>query len=175
MHSNCLQLPSQWFKSSCNFATMLLLLDGNLKVLLCFIMMCRIEVHCEAHCAKSMVASQGLEASSQFGAMLLLLLNEMQYSWFQASFIFDGSTFKFHQCFFNWISHDYKFNVIVNGIGVCQLCQSYFLQLFWRVSILDISFKFMQVPKNIEKHWNDNSNWTVAEFMHQEVIRATRV
>jgi hypothetical protein len=33
----------------------------------------------------------------------------------------------------------------------------------------------MQVPKNIEKHWNDNSNWTMAKSMHQEVIRATRV
>ncbi len=57
----------------------MLLLDGNLKALLCFIMMCRIEVHCEAHCAMSMVPSQGLEASSQFGAMLLLLLNGMHY------------------------------------------------------------------------------------------------
>jgi hypothetical protein len=103
-------------------------------------MMCRIEVHCEAHCAMSMVPSQGLEASSQFGAMLLLLLNGMHYGWFQASFIFDGSTFKLHQCSSSWINHDYKSNVIVNEIGVCQLCQSYFLQLFWRVSILDLSF-----------------------------------
>jgi hypothetical protein len=94
---------------------------------------------CNVHRAKSMVASQWLEASSQFGAMLMPLLNGMHYGWFQARVIFYGSTFKLHQCFFSWINHDYKSNVIVNGIGMCQLCQSYFLQLFWRV-FLDLSF-----------------------------------
>ncbi len=60
MHSYCLQLASHWFQSSCNFATMLLLLDGNLIALLCFIMMCRIKFHCEAHCAMCIVQSQWL-------------------------------------------------------------------------------------------------------------------
>ncbi len=32
-----------------------------------------------------------------------------------------------------------------------------------------------QVPKNIEKHWSDNSSQTMAEFMHQEVMKATKV
>jgi hypothetical protein len=60
MHSYCLQLASQWFQSSCNFATILLLLDGNLIALLCFIMMCRIKVHCEAHCVMCIMQSQWL-------------------------------------------------------------------------------------------------------------------
>ncbi len=31
------------------------------------------------------------------------------------------------------------------------------------------------MPKNIEKHWSDNSSQTMAEFMHQEVMKATKV
>jgi hypothetical protein len=27
---------------------------------------------------------------------------------------------------------------------------------------------------NSKKHWSDNFVWTMAEFMHQEVLRATR-
>jgi hypothetical protein len=60
MHSYYLQLVGQWFKSSCNFAITLLLLDGNLKKLLCFIMMCRIEVHCETRYAMCIVQNQWL-------------------------------------------------------------------------------------------------------------------
>lgn len=146
MHSYCLQLASPWFKSSCNFATMLLLLDGNLKTLLCFIMMCRIEVHCEAHCAMCIMQSQWLLVRG-----LKLQVNLVQCCYystrcntndFRQVLFFDSSTFKLHQCFLSWINHDYKSNVIVNGMEVCQLCQSYVLQLFWRVSILDLSFKF---------------------------------
>ncbi len=35
-------------------------------------------------------------------------------------------------------------------------------------------FKFLQVQKTNNKHWSDNFGWTMAEFMHQEVLRVTR-
>jgi hypothetical protein len=27
-------------------------------------------------------------------------------------------------------------------------------------------FEFLAIPKNSKKHWNDNSSWTMAKFMH---------
>jgi hypothetical protein len=35
-------------------------------------------------------------------------------------------------------------------------------------------FKFMQVPKNNKKHESDNSSWTMAKFMFQEVLKVTK-
>jgi hypothetical protein len=35
-------------------------------------------------------------------------------------------------------------------------------------------FKFLQMSKNSKKQWSDNSSWTMAKFMHQEVLRVTR-
>jgi len=31
------------------------------------------------------------------------------------------------------------------------------------------------MPTTSKKHWNDNSRWTIAKFMHQKVLQATRV
>jgi hypothetical protein len=36
-------------------------------------------------------------------------------------------------------------------------------------------FEFLVVPKNSKKHWSDSYSWTMAEFMHQAVMKATKV
>jgi hypothetical protein len=36
-------------------------------------------------------------------------------------------------------------------------------------------YDFVVVPKNNKKHWSDNFKWTMVEFMHEEVMWATRV
>jgi hypothetical protein len=36
-------------------------------------------------------------------------------------------------------------------------------------------YDFLVVPKNNKKHWSDNFRWTMVEFMHQEVMQATKV
>jgi hypothetical protein len=36
-------------------------------------------------------------------------------------------------------------------------------------------FEFLVVRKNNKKHWSDSFGWTMAEFMHQLVMKATRV
>ncbi len=36
-------------------------------------------------------------------------------------------------------------------------------------------FEFLVVPKNNKTHYNDSSRWTMAKFMHQVVMRATKV
>jgi hypothetical protein len=35
--------------------------------------------------------------------------------------------------------------------------------------------EFLAMPKNNNKHWNDIFGWTMVEFMHQALMRATRV
>jgi hypothetical protein len=35
--------------------------------------------------------------------------------------------------------------------------------------------ELLAMPKNSKKHWIDSSSWTMIEFMHHEVMRATRV
>jgi hypothetical protein len=35
-------------------------------------------------------------------------------------------------------------------------------------------FEFLPVPRNNKKHWNNSYDWTMVEFMHQVVMRATR-
>ncbi len=40
--------------------------------------------------------------------------------------------------------------------------------------ILKPLFKFLQVLKNSKKHWSDNFNWTMVEFMHQEVLKVIK-
>jgi hypothetical protein len=36
-------------------------------------------------------------------------------------------------------------------------------------------YEFLAMPKNNKKRWSDSSSWTVVEFMHHEVMRATKV
>jgi hypothetical protein len=36
-------------------------------------------------------------------------------------------------------------------------------------------YELLVVPKNNKKHWSDNFGWAMEEFMHQEVMRATKV
>jgi hypothetical protein len=31
-------------------------------------------------------------------------------------------------------------------------------------------FEFLVVPKTNKKHWSDNFEWTIVEFMHHEVL-----
>jgi hypothetical protein len=33
----------------------------------------------------------------------------------------------------------------------------------------------LAVPKNNKKHWSDSYGWTMAKFIHQVVMKATRV
>jgi hypothetical protein len=35
-------------------------------------------------------------------------------------------------------------------------------------------FQFLQMLKNNKKHWNDNFNRTMVEFMHQEVMKTIK-
>jgi hypothetical protein len=35
-------------------------------------------------------------------------------------------------------------------------------------------FQFLRVLENNKKHWSDNFSWTMLEFMHQEVMKATK-
>jgi hypothetical protein len=35
-------------------------------------------------------------------------------------------------------------------------------------------FEFLIVPKNNKKHWIDSYSWQMVEFMHQEMLRATK-
>jgi hypothetical protein len=35
--------------------------------------------------------------------------------------------------------------------------------------------EFLAMPKYSKKHWNDSSSWTMVEFMHYEVMKATKV
>jgi hypothetical protein len=36
-------------------------------------------------------------------------------------------------------------------------------------------YEFLAMPKNSKKHWNDSSNWIIVEFMHHEMMKATKV
>jgi hypothetical protein len=36
-------------------------------------------------------------------------------------------------------------------------------------------YEFLAMPKNSKKCWSDSSSWTMVEFMHHEVMRATKV
>jgi hypothetical protein len=36
-------------------------------------------------------------------------------------------------------------------------------------------FEFLAMPKNNKKHWSDIFGWTITKFMHQVVMRVTRV
>jgi len=36
-------------------------------------------------------------------------------------------------------------------------------------------FEFLAVPKTNKKHWSDIFGWTMAEFMHQAVMKVIRV
>jgi hypothetical protein len=36
-------------------------------------------------------------------------------------------------------------------------------------------FEFLVVPKNKKKHWSEIFGWTMVEFMHQVVMKATKV
>lgn len=40
---------------------------------------------------------------------------------------------------------------------------------------IKLLYEFLIMPTTSKKHWNDNSRWTIAKFMHQEVLQATRV
>jgi hypothetical protein len=39
---------------------------------------------------------------------------------------------------------------------------------------LRLLFEFLAMPKNNKKHWSDSFSWTMAEFMHQVVMKAIR-
>jgi len=36
-------------------------------------------------------------------------------------------------------------------------------------------YEFLAVLKNNEKKWSDRSSWTMAKFMHQKMMKATKV
>jgi hypothetical protein len=36
-------------------------------------------------------------------------------------------------------------------------------------------FGFLTMPKNNKKHYSDSFGWTMVEFMHQAMMKATRM
>jgi hypothetical protein len=40
---------------------------------------------------------------------------------------------------------------------------------------LKLFFEFLAVPKNNKKHWSDSYGWTMPKFIHQTLMKATRV
>jgi len=82
-------------------------------------------------------------------------------------------------CFLqSWICcyPSYKWWSWKKGSESCVNCY-YFALVATRTSRVRIwgNEAFVLVHASAKKHWSDNSNWTMAKFMHQKVLRATMV